>query len=77
VIQVPSRVLQTIAPILEWLATRFHQKPLFTSYSMVVLQSNGCFSHAKAAAILQHTNRPFEETIHDMIVFSKSLQPNP
>ena len=43
------------------------RKPLFfTPYSVSVLASNGCFSHAAASECFAYQPRPVEETLGDM-----------
>ena len=45
-------------------------KPLFfTPYSVAVLASNGCFSHAAASERFAYQPRPVEETLRDMTVW--------
>lgn len=46
------------------------QKPLFTHYSIVVLNSNYLFSNEKARQQLGYTTRAFQISIHDAVAFS-------
>ncbi len=41
--------------------------PIFTSYSVKVLRSNGCFDHSKATEELNYQPRPLKETLQDTI----------
>ncbi len=45
------------------------QKPLFTRYSIIVLNSNYHFSNAKAVNELGYTTRDIKKTIHDTMDF--------
>lgn len=47
------------------------QKPLFTHYSIIVLNSNCSFSNEKAKTKLGFTLRPIQESIKDAVDFSK------
>jgi len=47
------------------------QKPLFTHYSIIVLNSNYHFSNEKARNELGFTSRDIQESIQDSILFSK------
>jgi dihydroflavonol-4-reductase len=47
------------------------RKPLFTHYSIIVLNSNYNFSHEKATNELGYVTRPLANSIHDTIEFAK------
>ena len=47
------------------------QKPLFTHYSVVVLNSNRSFSNQKAKRELGFTTRPMAESVKDALAFSR------
>ncbi len=46
-----------------------HQKPLYTSYSLYTLTSNGLFCHEKATQELGYSPRPLIKTVEDTAVF--------
>ena len=46
-----------------------HQKPLYTSYSLYTLTSNGLFCHDKATEELGYQPRPLIETVEDTATF--------
>lgn len=48
------------------------QKPLFTHYSIIVLNSNYAFSNQKAVKQLGFQTRPIRDSIHDTVEFAKS-----
>ena len=48
------------------------QKPLFTHYSIIVLNSNYRFSNELAKAELGYSTRAISETIHDTLDFAKA-----
>lgn len=45
--------------------------PLFTEYSISVLESNALFSHEKASKELGYTTRDFNQTLEDTVVWLK------
>ena len=62
----PLGLAKLAAPYYERRSLR-EQKPLFfTPYSVAVLASNGCFSHAAASERFAYQPRPVEETLRDM-----------
>ena len=62
----PLGLAKLAAPYYERRSLR-EQKPLFfTPYSVAVLASNGCFSHAAASECFAYQPRPMEETLEDM-----------
>jgi dihydroflavonol-4-reductase len=44
-----------------------HEEPLFTPYSVAVLQSNPLFSTSKTKEELGYSVRPIEQTLHDAV----------
>lgn len=68
---VPLFLAKWIAPIAERIYKLRKQTPMFTTYSLYTLESNGNFSHEKASVELGYTPRPIEETIADTIEFLK------
>lgn len=58
-----------------WIATAFsrllHIKPIFTPYSISVLESNSNISHEKASRELGYQPRPLKETFRDIVIWMK------
>lgn len=60
------------APFAEIWYKIIRQPPLFTSYSLYTLESNGNFSHAKATKELGYCPRPLKSTLTDMAYWLES-----
>lgn len=65
----PSLMARAVAPLAEGYYSLLRQPPLFTSYSLYTLRSNGHFSHALADRELSYTVRPLEDTLRDTVDF--------
>ena len=65
----PSWVARSVAPMAEQYYRILRQPPLFTSYSLYTLRSNGHFSHALADRELGYRVRPLEDTLLDTLTF--------
>ncbi len=65
----PSTLARAVAPLAEGYYGLLRQPPLFTSYSLYTLRSNGHFSHALADRELAYTVRPLDETLRDTVDF--------
>ena len=68
-IMLPDLVARAVAPLAEGYYGLLRQPPLFTSYSLYTLRSNGHFSHALADRELAYTVRPLEDTLRDTVDF--------
>ncbi len=64
---VPLWLAKTTVPIFELIAKAAKKRPLFTGYSLRILESNGHFSHDKATKILGYHPRDMKATIADTI----------
>ena len=62
----PLGLAKLAAPYYERLSLKERKPLFFTPYSVVVLASNGCFSHAAASECFAYQPRPVEETLRDM-----------
>lgn len=62
----PFWLARMTAPIAELYYRLLKQPPLYTSYSLYTLQSNGSFSHRRAADELLYRPRPLHRTLADM-----------
>jgi dihydroflavonol-4-reductase len=65
----PIGLLKPFCPIFEGVAKMSHTRPLFTSYSLHTLESNGHFSHDKATMELGYNPRDIKLTIADTIAW--------
>ena len=65
----PLWLAKFTAPLSELYYKILRQPPLFTAYSIYTLNTNGNFSHAKAARELGYTVRPMEETLRDTLAW--------
>lgn len=63
----PLWFIKPLAPIAELYYRARHVKPLFTPYSLRVLDSNPFFSHEKATRELGYRARPLQSTISDTL----------
>lgn len=68
-IVIPNFIIILIAAICDLFYMIFKVKPLFTVYSLKVLNSNGSFSHDKATKYLNYNPRKIDETIKDTANF--------
>ena len=67
-IEAPHAVARTIAPISEWLARHFSKEiPLLTPYSVYTLNTNGRFSHEKAAKEFGYAPRNLKDSIRESL----------
>lgn len=62
-----------LAPLAELYYKITNKKPLFTAYSLRVLNSNAMFSHKKATKELNYTTRSLEETLKDTVTWLKEV----
>ena len=65
----PSWMARATAPLAEAYYGLLRQPPLFTSYSLYTLRSNGHFSHALAERELGYHIRPLDDTLRDTVAF--------
>ncbi|MCM1227227.1 MAG: NAD-dependent epimerase/dehydratase family protein [Clostridium sp.] len=68
---VPLKLAKIAAPVFEKIGEITKTRPLFTKYSLYVMDSNGRFSHDKATKELGYTPRDMKDTIRDTIVYLK------
>ena len=68
---IPMWIAHASAPLLRINARIHHKKPLYTSYSLYTLTSNGRFSHAKATKELGYQPRSFAITLKDTLRWLK------
>ncbi|MCM1225670.1 MAG: NAD-dependent epimerase/dehydratase family protein [Lachnospiraceae bacterium] len=69
---VPLGLAKMAAPIFEKVAEITKTRPLFTKYSLYIMDSNGRFCHDKATKELGYMPRDMKDTIRDTIVYLKS-----
>ena len=62
----PLGLARLAAPYYERRSLKERKPLFFTPYSVAVLASNGCFSHAAASECFAYQPRPVEETLRDM-----------
>lgn len=67
----PNWFIKPLAPLAELYYSSRKEKPLFTAYSLRVLESNGNFSHEKATNELNYHPRPITRTLKDTISWLK------
>ena len=65
----PIWVARISVPLMQFIARRRKERPLFTSYSLHTLETGALFSHEKATLELGYTTRPMSETIRDTILW--------
>lgn len=68
----PMWFAKLTAPLAEAYYKLLRQPPLYTSYSLYTLCSNGNFTHEKAEKSLNYKTRPLEDTLKDTVEFLKS-----
>ena len=69
----PVWFAKVTAPLSEIYYRILKQPPLFTSYSILTLNSNANFSHERAARELGYTVRPLKETLADTVSWLKDI----
>mgnify|MGYP000001741226 FL=1 len=62
----PLGLARLAAPYYERRSLKARKPLFFTPYSISVLASNGCFSHAAASKCFAYQPRPLEQTLRDM-----------
>ena len=65
----PIWIARIASPMMQLIARRRRERPLFTSYSLHTLETGSLFSHEKATAELGYATRPMSETIRDTILW--------
>lgn len=73
----PMWMARAAAPMLEWVAKRRRERPLYTKYSLYTLASNDRFSHDKATRELGYQPRDLYQTIRDTIAWLNRKRPAP
>lgn len=63
----PRPLAKAAAPLLEAVALRKQERPLYTKYSLYTLTSNSNFSHDRATRELGYRPRRLEVTVRDMV----------
>jgi len=66
---VPMWIARLGLPFIALKAKRTKTRPLYTSYSLYALRSNGLFSHEKAAKELDYKPMPLEDSFRDALEF--------
>ncbi len=76
---IPLWLAKMVAPLFECFAKITKQRPLFTTYALYTLGSNGYFLHDKARKVLGYYPRNIQNTIVDTINWlqGKPLQDKP
>lgn len=69
----PMWMARAATPLLEWVAKRRRQRPLYTRYSLYTLGSNDRFSHDKATRELGYRPRDLRDTIRDTVAWLNRL----
>ena len=67
----PIGMANIMADIMEKRAKRKGTKPVMTKFSVYNLARNNCFDSSKAKRELGYTTRPYQETIHDEVMWLK------
>ena len=67
----PMWMARAAAPMLEWVAKRRRERPLYTKYSLYTLASNDRFSHDKATLELGYRPRDLYQTVADTVAWLK------
>jgi dihydroflavonol-4-reductase len=71
----PVRLVRAIGVLITPFYRLFKTKPLFTAYSIDVLQSNSFVSSEKATRELGYTKRSVKESIADTVIWLKTRKP--
>ena len=67
----PISIANFLAKIMEKQAKKKGTRPLMTTFSVYNLARNNDFDYTKAKEELDYKTRPYEETIHDEVVWYK------
>lgn len=62
---IPTCIIKLLAPMFEWFSNIRKSSPLFTPYSIYVINTNAIFSHNKATKDLDYNPRSLEVTLKD------------
>lgn len=71
----PRPLARAAAPLLEAVALRKQERPLYTKYSLYTLTSNANFSHERATRELGYRPRNLEHTVRDMVDYLQGRYP--
>jgi dihydroflavonol-4-reductase len=72
---VPVWLAAGAAPLVAAYCRAARKRPLYTSYALHTLQSNGIFSHDKATRELGYTPRDLKSTVADTVKWLKAAAP--
>lgn len=67
----PMWLAKMFAPLFSFVSKLTKTRPLYTSYALYTLESNGHFAHEKASKKLGYKTRDFGQTIKDTIAYLK------
>jgi len=70
--KIPLWLAYSVSYFAEFFSKLKHEEPLFTPYSVAVLQSNPLFSNAKAKSELNYKVRPLKQTLQDAVDWHQS-----
>lgn len=65
----PLGLVKRIAPLFEWIGKVRHKRPLFTRYSLHMMEANGRFSHDKATMELGYSPMDIKDSVRDTILY--------
>ena len=71
---IPGKIAFWMARLMEKRAVKSGSKPQMTTYAVWNLMRNNVFDSSKAIRELGYCTRPYEETIHDEIVWMKAAK---
>lgn len=71
----PRPLARAAAPLLEAVALRKQERPLYTKYSLYTLTSNANFSHDRATQELGYRPRSLAHTVRDMVDYLQGRYP--
>ncbi|MFR7590972.1 MAG: NAD-dependent epimerase/dehydratase family protein [Longibaculum sp.] len=69
IIMIPLFLAKGLLPFIRFVSKKNHTRPLYTKYSLRVLNSHCRFSHGKASQNFGYTTRSIEETLNDTILW--------
>ena len=71
----PLWMARAASPLLQYMARRRRERPLFTRYSLYTLSSNDRFSHDKATCELGYRPRDLFQTLRDTVAWLREKGP--
>lgn len=64
-----AKFVKIFAPLMEWVAYKRKEPPLFSAYSLYTLESNSNFTNEKIKSVIDYDPRPTDITVYDTAIW--------